>query len=189
MATKLEILLEQIDPVNTIDKEEKRLNQAIESFNRGRNTVQSWEEFDQCLADFVRIAFQHATTIQNIPGEDEFLYSLAMDYLKQEFPNDTQNTVYDIMSTGAEGGVYKIIKLISRFMAEQFSQRIISSYVLDYWESLSVNEQLAAPDEYVQIYKDILPKRIVQNNARLKLRFWEVLKKHPSMIKAIRERR
>ena len=189
MATKLEILLEKIDPVNTIDKYEKRLNQALNDYRRENNIVESWDEFEEVLVGFFQIASQYGYSVSGITADRKFLSGMALDLLSNEYPRDTRNTVYDIMTSGTEGGVYQIIKVMSRVLAEQLSQRVIGSYVLEYWNSLSVQEQLAAPDEYVQIYQDILPKSIVRNNIRLKIKFWEELEKHPRRIKAIREGR
>lgn len=91
------------------------------------------------------------------------------------------------MQTGAEGGIYKIFRILARLMAEKFSQNEISAIVLDYWEILSSDEKLAASKEYIEKYNDILPPKIKGNPVRFKESFWKVLEQHPMMIKRMRE--
>jgi hypothetical protein len=97
-------------------------------------------------------------------------------------------TVYDIVRTGAEGGLYQIFRKIARNMAAEFSQNEISATVSEYWDSLSVEEQLAATKEYIEKCKDILPGQIVAgDNARFIGFFWKVLQQHPIMLKQTQE--
>lgn len=56
MPTKLDKLLDDIDPSKTIDVVENRINMALSEYYRRKNTVESWEEYIECLADFVRQA-------------------------------------------------------------------------------------------------------------------------------------
>jgi len=188
MPTKLEKLLEEIDPKQTIDIIEKRIEKALSNYHRDKNTVDSWEEYEKCLADFTRLARNAVTNMPPGAGDDLGInFGEALRYLSKEYPNNTMQTVYEIMRTGVEGGIYQIIKTLARIMAEEFSQNKITSRVVDYWNSLSIDEQLQAPDEYIKKYKDILPSRILERPARFKGFFWKVLEQHPKMIKSVRD--
>ena len=186
MATKLEKLLEEIDPSRTIDKAETRINDALAHYRLEKNTVTSWEEHKICLAEMVTIARNAILNIPSNIGSDlEINYSQAFHYLEGEY--SSIQAVYDIMKTGAEGGIYKILQTLARLMAEDYSQNEIKARVAAYWSRLSVDEKLAAPDEYIEKYRDILPQKIKENPIRLKVAFWQVLEEHPRMLKRLRE--
>ena len=70
MATKLEKLLEEIDPSRTIDKVEMRINDALAHYRLEKNTVDSWEEHKICLAEMVNIARNAALKIPSNIGSD-----------------------------------------------------------------------------------------------------------------------
>ncbi len=186
MATKLEKLLEEIDPSGTIDKVERRISDALSGYHREQNTVDSWEEHKTCLAEMVQIG---RNAVLNLPDDFsndlEQNYHEAIHYLEREV--GSIQAVYDIMKTGAEGGIYKILRTLARLMAEDYSQNEIKARVAAYWSRLSVDEKLAAPDEYVEKYQDILAQKTREETVRLKVAFWQVLEEHPRMLKRLRE--
>jgi len=186
MATKLEKLLEEIDPSRTIDKAEMRINDALAHYRLENNTVDSWEEHKIYLAEMVTVA---RNAVLNIPGnigsDLEINYSQAFHYLEREF--GTIQAVYDIMRTGAEGGIYKILRTLARLIAEDYSQNEIEARVAAYWSRLSIGEKFAAADEYIALYRDILPQRIKGEALRLRISFCQVLDDHPRMLKRIRD--
>jgi len=104
MATKLEKLLEEIDPSGTIDKVERRISDALSGYHREQNTVDSWEEHKTCLAEMVQIG---RNAVLNLPDDFsndlEQNYHEAIHYLEREY--GSIQAVYDIMRTGAEGGI------------------------------------------------------------------------------------
>jgi hypothetical protein len=144
------------------------------------------EECKECLAEFVRVARNAALRLSGDAGNDiEMNFSSAIHYLEREY--GTSRTVYDIMSSGEEGGVYGIYRTLARLMAEEFSQNEIGAKVSAYWHNLSVDEKLSAPDEYIEKYKNILPQKTREDAIRLKASFWKVLNDHPRIIKDIRD--
>ena len=181
MATKLERLLEKIDPKNTIDKIERSLNHAVSTYRRDKNTVDSWDECKPCLVKM----FQHLhSNLFKFPKELEF--DQALYQLEKEYGN--YQTVFEIMQSGAEGGVNTILRTLARLMAEQYSRHQIELYVTDYWNSLSVDEKMAASDEYLKIYKDILPGDSL-DYIRLQPFFDQALQEHPFILKKIRDQK
>jgi hypothetical protein len=188
MASKLEKLLQDIDPSRTIDVVEKRINHALANYRREKNTVDSWEEYQEYLAKFVRLARNAAFDLPADAGQSlEFDFKNAIQYLEEEYPRSTSRTVYDIMSTGAEGGVLGLSRTLAGLMAEDFSQNEIRGRVSTYWQSLSVDEKLASADEYIKKYKDILPRKTTQDVVSIKANFVKVLNNHPRMIKRLRD--
>ena len=179
MATKLERLLEQIDPKNSIDDIEKRVNHAVATYRYAKNTVDSWEECEPCLAQM----FQHLqSSLFRFP--EELAYDQAMNLLNKEYSRF--QTVFDIMLSSAEGGIKTILRALARLMVEHYSRRHVSNRVIDYWNGLSVEEKMAAPEEYLNLYSDVLPQDS-RDKIRLKAYFDQVLKEHPFMLKKIRD--
>ena len=43
-------------------------------------------------------------------------------------------------------------------MVEHYSRRHVTNRVNDYWNGLSVEEKMAAPEEYLNLYSDVLPQ-------------------------------
>lgn len=59
--------------------------------------------------------------------------------------------------------------------------------MLNYWNRLSVQEQLAAPLEYLPKYRDLLPWELTEGSAaRIRGGFVKVLEQHPHLIRDLR---
>ncbi len=186
MSANLDRLISKIDPSKTIDLDERRANEAIAGFNWNKVTVDSFDEHKKCLADFMRELYSHEFLTGNIDFDTDFGYGLALQRLEREFTGNTLQTVYEIMSTGSEGGVYKILKSLGRLVAEEFSRNVIGAHVSEFWSGLSTNEKIAVSDEYVEKFIDILPQSVITDRIRLKANFPKVLENHPWMIKRLR---
>ena len=190
MATKLERLLQEIDPSRTIDPVERRIDAALACYHRQTNRVASWEEMERSLADMVQLGRNAALKLPaptNQSQHTELDFQMAMQYLAREYPHDTYRMVYDIMSSGAEGGVFAISRTLARLMAADFSQNEINGRAQAFWDSLSVDEKLAAAEEYLAKYQDVLPERTRQDAILIKASFLKVLQDHPHMIKRLRD--
>lgn len=189
MSTKLERLLEAIHPSRNINIVESRINQALAAYYRSKNTVNSWEEYQEVLAEFVR---QARNIVLNAPsnagGNVDINFGEALRHLQQDYPQNTPQTAFNIARTGAEGGVYQLLRVIARGMAEEYSQNGISASVSEYWNNLTVDEKLAAPNEYIVKFGNLLPREIVTgDNARFRGFFWKVLEQHPRMLKQVQQ--
>ena len=53
MATRLDRLLEKIDPTNMMNDIERSVDNVITNYRGYNNTVENYEEYKQCLIDFV----------------------------------------------------------------------------------------------------------------------------------------
>ena len=71
-------------------------------------------------------------------------------------------------------------------MAADFSQNEINGRAQTFWDSLSVDEKLAAAEEYISRYQEVLPERTRQDSILIKASFLNVLQDHPHMIKRLR---
>ena len=78
------------------------------------------------------------------------MFANALEYLKKEYPNNTKFTVYDIMHSGAEGGVYKILKIIKDQMIDDAFSKGINNFVNEYLRNLNYEGRDAAVKEYLE---------------------------------------
>ena len=72
-------------------------------------------------------------------------------------------------------------------MAEDFVHNEVKARVSAYWEGLSLDEKLSAPEEYIEKHNDILSPNIAEETVSIKANFVKVLENHPVMIKRLRE--
>lgn len=178
---KLDYLLDQIDYRKTIDPLEHNLNNIAAQFTHESNRVGSHEELDDILAAF---GLRMMQGVFNVPthvlsnfemNKHEAFKALTKHY---DYP-----TIYDIALSGAEGGLRKLLDIICTETAIEYSGRVISSHVSEFWYSLSTDEQVAVSDVYLRKFAHVLPGNQSQYRIQVKMKFWEVLKKHPAMMK------
>jgi len=184
MDEKLRNLLENIDPRKTLDEVENDIMNALNNFNITKNRIDNYDEFKDCLIDFTRSAWRsllHAPTI--FKDDRDFLYTKALEYLKNDYPGNTEITAYEIMESGAEGGTYTVLKNLASSMARMISNDGIKTKVGEYIHNLSFDEQGAASKEYIEKYKDILPSNIFNDQLKFQISFQKVLENHPYMIR------
>ena len=189
MSTKLDRLLESIDPSRNLDKVSANVDQAINSFTMSRTTITDWDEYRYYLADF----FRHVESVvlklgAGAPVDREFYWGRCANILDKEFGSSGFKTAFEMIRTGKDGGLYRILKTIADKMAENYSQNEISARISKYWESLTLDEQLAAPDEYLGKYGHMLPTEFTEGSAaRLRLNFVKALEEYPHIIRRLRQ--
>jgi len=189
MSTKLDRLLESIDPSRTLDIVSADVDQAVNSFTIGRITIEDWNEYKKFLADFCQYVETTVFRIGNsVPEYREFYWSRCVNIINNEFGSSGFKTAFEMVRTGKEGGLYRILKIIADQMAEKYAQNEISARISDYWNRLTVDEKLAAVDEYLSKSGHMLPMEFTDGSAvRLKVHFTKVLNEHPKMIRRMRQ--
>jgi hypothetical protein len=102
-------------------------------------------------------------------------------------PSGTKNA-FEMVRTGKDGGLYRVLKLIAEEMAATYAQNEISARVRDYWNELTDDEKLAAADEYLSKYGRLLPAEFTGGSAaRLKVHLPRILEEHPKMVRRTRQ--
>lgn len=188
MPTELDRLLESIDPSHTIDKVSADVDRAINTYTMDRAIIEDWDEYERLLADF----FHHVETVVLRLGsgshdDRELYWARCSNILKKKFGPSGHKVAFEMVGTGKEGGLFRILRTIAEQMIENYAQNEISARISDYLASLTVDEQLAAADEYVSKYGHLLPAQFTDGNAaRLKAHFPEILKEHPKIISRMR---
>lgn len=188
MSTKLDKLLAKIDPSRTYDAVSARVDQAFNSFAMPRSIITSYGEYENVLADFYRHTETAALRIgAGVPVDRKFFWVRCSKLIKKGYGPDGYHAVYTILKTGKEGGLYSVLKKIANLMIEEYAQNQITYEIYNYWENLTTEERLAAPDEYLSKYGYLLPNDMTEGNApRIKAFFVKVLKEHPKLIMRMR---
>ena len=188
MSDKLDRLLEAIDPSCTFDEVSADVDRAFNSFAKERATIEDWDEYESFLADFYR----HVETAifrmgPGAPDDREFYWTRCSNLLNNAFGPSGYKAAFEMVRTGKEGGLYRVLKTVADQMAEEYAQNEISERIYDYWNRLTTDEQVAATDEYINKYGHLLPVELTEGSAaRLKANFPKVLEEHPKIIRRMR---
>lgn len=185
MSTKLDRLLESIDPTRTYDQVSARIDQAVNSFAMKRSTIDNWDEYEKFFADFCRHV---ETTVLRLghgaPDNREFYWSKCSNLLDKAFGSSGYKAAFEMVRTGKEGGLYRVLKTVANQMSEEYAQNEISARISHYWDSLTLDEKLTAPDEYLSKYGHLLPAELTEGSAaRIRADFIKALEEHPKIMR------
>ena len=189
MSTRLEQLLARIDPKMTLDQTAARADQALNTFSWGSGQITDRSEFEDCLTDF----FCHVDA--KVLGVSSSLHAEHRDFqwgrcgvlLTQLYGQSGDKVAFDMARTGKAGGLYAVLKAMALKIAEAYAENEINALISDYWNRLTVDQQLAAPDEYLEHYGHLLPSELTEAGAvRIRANFSTVLAQHPEMIRKLR---
>jgi hypothetical protein len=189
MLTKLDSLLESIDPSRNYDDVSARVDQAINSFPVHRATIEDWDEYEAFFGDFYRHVEKTVLRLSSdVPDSEGFFRALCSNLLDKAFGRSGSKAAFEMVRTGKEGGLYQVLKTVANLIGERYAENEIGGRISHYWESLTLDEQLAAPDEYLQKYGHLLPAELTEGSAaRLRVNFPKVLEEHPKMIRRMRQ--
>jgi hypothetical protein len=189
MKTRMEKLLESIDPAVTLERVSSRVDEAINSFKMESAMIQKWDDFKNILTAFhwhvqrkiLRIRLEHSPDL-------DIEWGRCCRILLKEFGFNGEKAAMEIARTGTEGGIYNVLKRIAKEMIEEYAGNEIRAKISQYWRSLSTDEQLAATDEYLEKYGHLLPSELTEGHAiRIKADFVKVLEQHPRFVMRLRK--
>ncbi len=188
MLSKLDMLLDRIDPGRTYDSVSADVDRAVNSFSTKRATIKDLEGYENLLAGFCRHIEETVLRYgAGVPPNKEIYWTRCSNILAKEFGPSGWKNAFEMARTGKDGGLYRILKIIAEKMAEEYAQNEVSARISDFLERLTNDERLAAADEYVRKYGHLLPHEFTEGNAaRLKVHFRQVLKEHPKLINTTR---
>jgi len=190
MATKLERLLESIDPSRTIDKVSGRVDQAVNSFKAGSSRITEWEAFENCIARFMVHLQNHVLRLRKPRQltEEYIRFDIHQGFtvLQKLFGRNGEKAAFEMARTGNEGGLYGVLKKIALKTVEEYSGNEIKARISDYWHNLSLQEKLDAPEEYLKKYGHLLPSELTEGSAaRIRGFFHRVLEEHPKLVQRL----
>ena len=188
MTTRLDRLIENIDPDKALHQVSMRVDSAINSFRIKSGVVDKWETFLSIIGEFYR---HTENIILGIPsfqsGSRDFEWSRAARYLDMEYGHNGVKAAFEIARTGVGGGLYSVLKKIAKHMADEYAQNEITARIIAFWNGLSINERLSVVDEYLSKYGHLLPSELTEGSAaRIRINFVKALHEHPRLIKRIR---
>lgn len=188
MKTKLDRLLDSISPEKTIEQTYGRANEAINTFRFKKAKIQKWNEFRNCMAQFLRHLDKCILNLpRSINTSNDFYWGLSVRPLLKTYGINGEKAAFEMARTGNEGGMYAVLKAFAMQRCQEYSDNEISTRALSYWNSLSVDQQFKTIDEYFQKYGHLFPSELTEGNAaRLRGSFWKVLQKHPTMVQNLR---
>ena len=188
MKTRLDVLLEQIDPTRTIDEVAARVDSALNSFHVSQGRITKWDEFRDVLTSFFRHAENTILLIPNFKSSSsEIDWGRCCRLLMKEYGANGDKAAFEIVRTGTEGGFYGLQKRVARRMTTEYAGNEISARIHHFWNSLIMEEQFSVMDEYLIKFGHLLPSELTEPTAdRIKVNFVKVLKEHPQLVKRMR---
>jgi hypothetical protein len=189
MKSKLDRLLESIDPARTLDQVSARVDEALNSFRVKSGIIEEWEGFKTGLTKFYR-------HVENVVLRIQPLRSLAPDIdwgrcyqlLIKEYGPNGEKAAFEMVRTGTEHGFYGVLKAVARRMVDGYAGNETAARISNFWETLSTDEKVAVSREYLDKYGHLLPPELTSGNAaRVRANFVKVLEEHPSIMKRLRE--
>lgn len=189
MNAKLKQLLASVDPTCVRLEMELRSAQALNTFDVPGAVVPDYPAFRQVIARFFRHADNVLLALRSpLPVDEYGDFGRACRVLMGELGPDGDKTAANMAMYGVEGGLYRVLNIILRHLAEEYTTNEIRARVSAYWSSLPADEKLHAVAEYLNAYGHLLPADITDGGAaRVYLHFPRFLEKHPELVRKLRE--
>lgn len=188
MKSKLDKLIDSIDPARSLDQISALVDKGVNTFSAGRGQIHDRNEFKTLLVNF----FCHIenavlkTRPKRLPHSD-IDWGRCSNMLAKEYGPNGDITAFEIAQSGAEGGLYSVLKTIAKHMADEYASNYIGSIVNEFWDSLSSDEKLAVSNEYLDKYGRLVPSELREGGAvRVRAFFWKVLEEHPKIVRRLR---
>ncbi|MFC1762899.1 hypothetical protein ACFL6U_12580 [Planctomycetota bacterium] len=189
MHTKLEALILSLNVDKTITETFNRANHAINTFTWDKVQITDWDEYRLCMARFHYHVQNCVLRLgQRLTFSVEMEWDNCVNTLLGVYGPSGPKVGFERTRTGNEGGLNAVLRAIAMHMAEQYSGNEVSARVFNYWNQLTVEEQLAAPTEYLGKYGQYLPSELTESGAiRVRANFPKFLSEHPHLIQKLRQ--
>lgn len=185
MSSKLDELLDSIDPRTTVFEIERRSQRTLADVNWPEETPGDPDEFLAFLTRVFRGGEKEMLHLAaEVTGRDGFYQQRCVSLLNDIYGPSGWRTAFDLSVSGVDGGLYGVVSKLLGQMAGTYAGNEIEARINAYWDSLSNEERLAAPDEYLSRHGDKLPEEMVEGSAAaVRAHFPEVLKLHARRAK------
>jgi len=188
MITRLDRLLESIDPARTLDQVSARADAAVNLFRLKSGIIKDWGEFRKVLTEFYRHVENTILRIgASFSGDPDIDWGRCCRLLMKEYGASGEKAAFEMVRTGTEQGLYGVLKAVARRMIDEYAGSEIAARISNFWEALSTDEKLAASQEYLNKYGHLLPPDLTSGSAsRIRANFPKVLEQHPRIVKRMR---
>lgn len=186
--TKLDKLLESIGPAQTLDQVSARIDDALNAFSIKSGIIKDWDEFRKFFTMFFRHIENYVLRIYTFRSPDPDIdWGRCCRLLIKKYGINGEKAAFEIIRTGTQGGLYKVLKEVAGQMIEEYAGNEILARISHFWNALSTDEQIAVIEEYIDKYSHLLPSELTEGSAaRIKINFPKVLNEHPRLIKRMR---
>ena len=133
MSTRLEKILEDIDPSTTYDQTFARADNAINSFSGTCAQITDFNEFSKYMAGFTIHVEAKILQLHPCPTGHDFYWLQCVQILCQIYGTNGEKAAFEMARTGKEGGLFAVLKAVALRMAEEHAENEISARVMDYW--------------------------------------------------------
>ena len=188
MNSKLDRVLDSIDPRRTLGEVGRRADEAINSFGPAPSQITAWDPFRACLIRFMHHVEGRVLRLREpcAMGTD-FDWGRCMQALTRAYGPNGEKTAFEMARTGNEGGLYGVLRRTAEAIGEQYAENEVSARVYHFWNGLSAEDKLAAADEYLGKYGHLLPSELTEGSAaRMRANLPKVLEEHPRLLKRLR---
>lgn len=178
--TRLEQLLESIHPERTSEAIQQRADEALVEARIRANIVDDAIYYRDLVCDFVHLMDHH---LQLVPRQVErprgVLWQRAVDLLRKTLGPHGEAVAFDMARTGAEGGLYAVLRRLALEAARQQVEKEISQRVHSFCQRLTADEYLATGREYLRKHGHLLPREMTEGFAgRARLNLVGLLERH-----------
>ncbi len=185
MNATLEDLLDVLTPDAMIGDVERRSQQARGEVSWPDELFSGPDGFLDYLIGVMRAGERHMLNLpEAMGGHDGHYRSMCHSLLNEIYGSSGLRTAFHLATSGEDGGLYSVVSQLLGQMAGMYAGNEIESRINACWNSLSHEDKLAAPDEYLARYGHLLPPELVEGSAPVvRARFPEVLKNHVRLLK------
>lgn len=187
MATRLEELIENIDPSRTIDRVSAAIDDAFNAF-RCDDPINSFDDYQNYMATFVfHIEAGVLRFGANVPYNKDFWLARYSNLVAKGHGHDAWKINYEKVLTGKNGGIYQLLKDVAAMILEDRGGRENSARIWRFWNTLTDDEKLEIVDEFLTKFGYLLPSEYTAGGgAYLKMNFPRILEKYPQLVMEIR---
>ena len=185
MRTRLERLLQNIEPIP--DRIDRFADKALNTFPVTAAIITEWETYRRCLAEFFCHMECIILGIGSRSADVDFYIDRCWRLLRKKYGDSAPQACFESIRTGSEGGLRRVLITASELFSKDYAENLIGLTVEAYWSNRDPSAILADADEYVRLYRHILPGEITEGSAtRIRFNFRKVLKQHPFFIRRLR---
>lgn len=184
--TRLQRLLSNIEPIP--DRIQRMGDEVAESFRVESAAIEDGIKFPRCFARFYHELDRKILGIRGHEYDVKWTYERCFELLKQQYGNNPRHAVFDIVRSGTQGGLRRVLNDLTSAYCHNYAMNLIRMTVQAYWGQREPDQLVADIQEYVLEWRHIIPSEIAEASAgRIVAHFEEVLVYHPFVVRHIRE--
>lgn len=149
--------------------------------------VTSFNAFMDILVKVIVLVQKYVLKIQNpVAGGRQFYLDMAFRVLIKKLGPNGEKAAYERARTGAEEGIYGVIKLVAYGYTDILFENEAKSRVGVIWERLSNDDKLKTMELYIKRFGHLWPDEMTENGAvRIKFNFPKVMQLHIENVRKL----